>query len=203
MVWGGFLRASPGSRRLLSWPGESSQLRAVPKAGPLAHFGYRGATLSRYRRATALAKRPLSCVGVAMLPESARAVLESAALAHLVTLDPDGSPQVTCVWVGLEGDEIVSGHLHPQQKLRNVRRDPRVALSIEGTVTSPIGLKHYLVVHGRARVEEDGAAELLQRLARTYLGPDVTFPSMPNPPPGWVLRIEVDRVGGVGPWAGT
>jgi PPOX class probable F420-dependent enzyme len=134
------------------------------------------------------------------LPESARAVLESAALAHLVTLNRDGSPQVTCVWVGLDGDEIISGHLRPQQKLRNVVRDPRVTLSIEGTVTNPIGLKEYLVVHGRARVEEGGAAELLQRLAHTYLGPDVPFPPMPDPPPGWVLRVTVERIGGIGPW---
>ena len=138
---------------------------------------------------------------MATLPESARAVIESPALAHLVTINRDGSPQVTCVWVGLDGDEIVSGHLRPQQKLRNVERDPRVALSIEGTVTNPIGLKEYLVVHGRARLEEGGAAELLQRLAYTYLGPGVTFPPMPNPPPGWVMRITAERVGGIGPWA--
>jgi PPOX class probable F420-dependent enzyme len=138
---------------------------------------------------------------MATLPEIARAVIESPALAHLVTINRDGSPQVTCVWVGLDGDEIVSGHLRPQQKLRNVERDPRVALSIEGTVTNPIGLKEYLVVHGRARLEEGGAAELLQRLAYTYLGPGVTFPPMPNPPPGWVMRITAERVGGIGPWA--
>jgi PPOX class probable F420-dependent enzyme len=140
---------------------------------------------------------------MAALPESARTVLESAALAHLVTLNRDGSPQVTCVWVGLDGDEIVSGHLRPQQKLRNVARDPRVTLSIEGTVTNPIGLKEYLVVHGRARVEEGGAPELLQRLARTYLGPEVPFLPMPNQPAGWVIRIAVERIGGVGPWAET
>jgi PPOX class probable F420-dependent enzyme len=135
-----------------------------------------------------------------MLADSARALLESAALGHLVTLNRDGSPQVTCIWVGLEGDEIVSGHLRPQQKLRNVERDPRVSLSIEGTVINEFGLKHYLVVHGRARIEEGGAPELLQRLAHTYLGPDVVFPPKPDPPPGWVMRLTVERVGGVGPW---
>ena len=135
-----------------------------------------------------------------MLPPSARELLESDALAHLVTLNADGSPQVTCVWVGLDGDEIVSGHLRPQQKLRNVERDPRVALSVEGTVTNPIGLREYLVVHGRARVKEGGAPQLLQELAHVYLGPDVTFPPMPDPPPGFVLRTSVERIGGVGPW---
>jgi len=135
------------------------------------------------------------------LPPSARELIESDALAHLVTLNRDGSPQASCVWVGLEGDEIVSGHLPFHQKLRNVQRDPRVVMSIEGTVVQPPGLKQYLVVHGRARVEEGGAPELLQRLAHVYLGADVVFPPMPDPPPGYVLRTTVERLGGVGPWA--
>ena len=135
------------------------------------------------------------------LPESATELLESDAIAHLVTLNPDGSPQVTCVWVGLDGDELVSGHLAPtQRKLANVRRDPRVALSVEGTRLHPPGLKEYLVVHGRARLVEGGAPELLQRLARVYLGPEVKFPPMDDPPPGQVMRITVERIGGVGPW---
>jgi PPOX class probable F420-dependent enzyme len=136
-----------------------------------------------------------------VLPESARGVLESDGLAHLVTVNPDGSPQVSIVWIGLEGDDVVSAHLREQQKLRNVRRDPRVALSVETPEANALGLREYLVLHGRATIEEGGAPELLQRLARTYLGPDVTFPSMPDPPPGFCLRIAVERVGGVGPWA--
>ncbi len=137
------------------------------------------------------------------LAASARRLIESGSLAHLVTLNADGSPQVTCVWVGLDGDEIVSGHLRAdQRKLRNIARDPRVALSIEGTEIQPPGLKQYLVLHGRARVVEGGAAELLQRLAHVYLGPEVKFPPMDNPPPGHVMHITVERIGGVGPWAG-
>lgn len=128
-------------------------------------------------------------------------MLESDRLAHFVTLNPDGSPQVTCVWVGLEGDEIVSGHLAMQQKVRNIERDPRVALSIESKRTNKLGLQEYLVVHGRARIQEGGAPELLQRLAHTYIGPDAVFPPMPDPPPGFVTRITVERLGGVGPWA--
>jgi PPOX class probable F420-dependent enzyme len=138
---------------------------------------------------------------MSVIPESARAVLESDALAHLVTLNPDGSPQVSIVWVGLEGDDIVSAHLREQQKLRNIRRDPRVTLSLETGVTNAMGLREYLVVHGRATIEEGGGPELLQRLAHTYLGPDVTFPPMPDPPPGFRLRIAVERLGGIGPWA--
>lgn len=136
------------------------------------------------------------------LPESARAVLESGAIVHLVTLNPDGSPQVSCVWAGVDGDDLVTGHLNPQQqKLRNVRRDPRVSLSFEGTDIEPPGLKQYVVVHGRGRIAEGGAPELLQRLAHAYLGPGVRFPPMESPPPGCVLRVTVERVGGLGPWA--
>jgi PPOX class probable F420-dependent enzyme len=139
---------------------------------------------------------------VTVLPPSARELIESGALAHLVTLSADGAPQVSCVWVGLDGDEIVSGHLRAgQQKLLNVRRDSRVALSLEGTQIHPPGLKEYLVVHGRARIEEGGAPELLQRLAHVYLGPDVRFPPMDDPPPGFTMRITPERIGGVGPWA--
>ena len=136
------------------------------------------------------------------LSAAARRLLESDALAHVVTINPDGTPQVAIVWVGLEGDEIVAGHLDVrQQKVRNIGRDPRVALSIETDVTNPLGLREHLVVHGRARITEGGAAELLQRLAATYLGPDVRFPPMDDPPPGVVTRITVERIGGVGDWS--
>jgi PPOX class probable F420-dependent enzyme len=137
-----------------------------------------------------------------VLNDEARAAIESGRLVHLVTLNADGSPQMSLVWVGLDGDEIVSGHLDERQKLRNVRRDPRVTLSLETGGRNPIGLDHYLVVHGRARVTEGGAPELLQRLAGIYIGPGVTFPPMDDPPPGFVLRITPERVGGIGPWAG-
>ena len=138
---------------------------------------------------------------MATIPESAREVLESGALAPLVTINRDGSPQVSRIWVGLEGDEIVSAHLFPQQKLRNIERDPRVTLSLEGTGSNPIGMREYLVVHGRARIEEGGAPELLQELAQTYVGPGTKFPPMDDPPPGRRLRISVERIGGLGPWA--
>jgi PPOX class probable F420-dependent enzyme len=132
----------------------------------------------------------------------ARTLLESDALVHLVTLNSDGSPQVSAVWVGLDDDEIVSGHMQRRLKVRNVERDPRVVLSVEGTGLNARGLKEYLVVHGRARIEPGGAAALLQRLAHVYLGPDVVFPDRDLPADaGYILRITPERFGGVGPWA--
>ena len=137
---------------------------------------------------------------MASLPQSARELLESDALGHLVTMNPDGSPQVSCIWVGLDGDEIVSGHLPRNRKIQNIERDPRVVLSLQAPEKTGLGLQHYLLVHGRARVTEGGAQELLEELGHQYLGPDVTFRPMPDPPPGYIIHIEVDRIGGVGPW---
>jgi PPOX class probable F420-dependent enzyme len=136
-----------------------------------------------------------------LIPDAARALVESGALAHLVTLEADGRPQVSCVWVGMDGDDIVFASLGPRRKLDNIARDPRVALSMEGTEFDAMGLKQYLVVHGTGRIEQGGGPELLQRLAHTYLGADVKFPPMDDPPPGVVVRITAERLGGVGPWA--
>ena len=134
------------------------------------------------------------------VPGEARGVIEGDALAHVTTIDPDGRPQTTLAWVGLEGDEIVFATLPDQRKLRNLRRDPRITISIQTDRVTPYGLHEYLVIYGTARVTVGGGPEVLQRLAHTYLGPDVTFPPMPDPPAGFVTRVTVQRLGGVGPW---
>jgi PPOX class probable F420-dependent enzyme len=118
-----------------------------------------------------------------------------------VTLNPDGGPQVSCVWVGLDGEEIVTAHMQRRLKVRNVERDPRIVLSIEATTLNGRGLREYLVVHGRARVLEGGAHAVLQELAHVYLGPDAVFPPPSFQAAGFVVRITVERVGGVGSWA--
>lgn len=136
-----------------------------------------------------------------MIDEAARELLASDALAHLATIDTDGKPHVTLAWTGLDGDEIVLATMFDQRKLRNMRRDPRVTLSYETAQTNEWGLHEHLIVYGRARITEGGAAELLQELAHVYLGPEVVFPGMPDPPLGFVTHISVDRIAGVGPWA--
>jgi PPOX class probable F420-dependent enzyme len=135
------------------------------------------------------------------IPAAVTRLIESAPIAHVVTLNADSSPHVSLAWVGIEDDEIVIGTIPDQAKLRNMRRDPRVAISMVNGERNAYGLAEYVVLHGRARLTEGGAAELLQRLARIYLGPDIRFPPMPDPPPGWVIRITVDRIAGVGPWS--
>ena len=136
------------------------------------------------------------------IPQSIRELLPKAPLAHLTTLNSDGSPQITVVWVGIENEEFVIGHMAPHKKVRNVRRDARVALSFLGDKTNAQGFFEYVVIYGNARVTEGGAVALLQRLAPIYLGPNADFPpaSMRNIP-GYITRITPTRFAGVGPWA--
>jgi len=137
------------------------------------------------------------------IPESIRELIAKAPFAHLTTLNSTGGPQVTVVWVGIEDEEFVIGHLHlpTYQKVKNIRRDPRVALSMLGDTTNAQGLREYLVVYGNARVTEGGAFDLLQRLARLYLGSKADYPpaALRNIP-GWITRTTPVRLAGVGPW---
>lgn len=134
------------------------------------------------------------------LSDAALELLGSSAVAIVATLNAEGSPHLSSAWVGLEDGEIVFGTLDDQRKLRNLRQDPRIALTVQSERINQWGLREYVVIDGRARITEGGAADLLQRLARTYIGPDAIFPAMPNPPPGFVTRVRVERISGVGPW---
>ena len=134
-----------------------------------------------------------------ILNDTVRQALTAGHLAHLVTLNKDGSPQVSIIWVGLDGDEIVCGHLttHLYQKLKNIQRDARVALSmVTGGKTDR--LDNYLVINGRARITEDGAPELVNHLAQIYIAPGTTFaPS--GTPQGYITRITAESIHGIGP----
>ena len=136
------------------------------------------------------------------IPQSLREVIDKGPYAHLTTLNRDGSPQVTVVWVGIDGEEFVIGHLAEHQKVKNIRRDPRIALSFLSDKTNAQGLREYLVAYGNARITEGEAVPLVQRLAKIYLGPKADFPpaSMRNIP-GYITRIAPARFTGVGPWA--
>lgn len=134
-------------------------------------------------------------------PASARAIVSSGRIAHVATVDPERGAHVTLAWVGIDGDEVVFATLSDQRKLHNIRRDPRVTISIATEDRNEHGLDVYLVLYGRARVTEGGAPELLQQLAYTYIGPGVVFPPMPDPPAGFVTRVGVERCAGIGPWA--
>jgi PPOX class probable F420-dependent enzyme len=136
------------------------------------------------------------------LDDSARALIGNGADATLVTINADGSPQVSLVWVALQstpdGDELVSAHLTEYQKTRNIRREPRVAATIVAPA-KPGQQTQYLAITGTARIVEGGAPEVLTELAVAMLGSSEHFPP-PNSPSGLLTRIRVEKVGGNGPW---
>ena len=124
--------------------------------------------------------------------------------ATLVTINRDGGSQVSVVWIVVQrtpdgDDELVTAHLQEHQKVRNIRRDPRVAVTIVSTDRSGPQTP-YLSIKGAARVEEGGAPELLDEIATTIFGPGTGFPP-PDAPPGYLTHITIDKVGGAGPWA--
>jgi len=124
--------------------------------------------------------------------------------ATLVTINRDGSPQISVVWVTVQStadgsDELVTAHLQEHQKIRNIRREPRVAVTIVSTDRSGPQTP-YLSIQGVARVEEGGAPELLDEIATSIFGPGTGFPP-PGSPAGYLTHITIEKVGGVGPWA--
>ncbi len=134
------------------------------------------------------------------LPRELRDLIESGPMAHLSTINADGSPQVSVIWVGLDGDDLVSGHMGRYAKLRNIERDPRVALSFDAPRAPGVFMNPYAVLRARAAVQpSDDAWNVLNRLAKVYVSPDTEFPAPKGP--GYVVRYSVERIGGVGPWA--
>jgi hypothetical protein len=93
----------------------------------------------------------------------------------------------------------LSGHMTRNAKVRNIERDPRVVLSFDGPREPVVFLNPYATLRARATIEHGGAWDLLDRLAKVYLGPDTRFPA-PQAPSGYVIRYRVERIGGVGPW---
>jgi PPOX class probable F420-dependent enzyme len=126
-------------------------------------------------------------------------LIEGGPLAHLTTVNPDGSPQVSVIWIGRDGDQLVSGHMSRYRKLRNIERDPRVVLSFDAPREPGVFMNPYAVLHARAVVEEsDQTWDLLSRLVKVYVSPDAEFPGPGGP--GYTVRYTVERITGVGPW---
>jgi PPOX class probable F420-dependent enzyme len=134
------------------------------------------------------------------LPSELRELIDSGPLAHLSTINADGSPQVSVIWIERDGDELLSGHMQRYAKLRNIERDPRVVLSFTAARDTSAFLNPYAVLRCRATIEEgEHAWELLDRLTRVYMSPGASFPA-PRAS-GYVIRYRIERIGGVGPWA--
>ncbi len=134
------------------------------------------------------------------LDQTVRDFLATGPLGHVVTLNADGTPHVTLAWVGIDGDDLVWASFFDQHKLDSLRRDPRITISFQANEHTGMGLHPYLVVQGTARITAGGAMPVMDRLAEAYIGPGATFPNR-DMPDGFVIRVAVERVYGLGPWA--
>jgi PPOX class probable F420-dependent enzyme len=106
--------------------------------------------------------------GMAIIPEKYRDLLQKKAFANLATVGPDGTPQVTPVWVDWDGTHVRFNTAKGRAKVRNLGRDPRVALSIQ----DPDDPYRYVEIRGRVEPREEGADEHIDALARKYIGKD-------------------------------
>ena len=124
------------------------------------------------------------------LPESVRKLIEEPNFAHLATLMPDGSPQVTTLWVDTDGQHVIVNTALGRQKPRNLERDRRVAINV---VDRNNQYRQAMILGDVVEVTTEGADAHIDRMAKKYLGKDV----YPNRQPGeqrLLLKISPKRV---------
>ena len=102
-----------------------------------------------------------------IIPEGVRDLLQTTALAHIATIGPKGEPQVNPVWFDWDGEFVKFSQTKARQKVRNIDRDPRIALSI----VDPENQFRYLEVRGVVdRIEEDPDLEFISSMSEKYTG---------------------------------
>ena len=138
------------------------------------------------------------------IPDSAHRLFETDRYATFVTLNQDGSPPVSMMWISRDGDDLLFGVESRRVKVANLRRDPRLTVMIEDTENTPEGLRQHLVVQGTVSFTGPDLGEkwtdFMDRESHRYLGTDFPFPNRISST-GLIGRITVERVSGVGPWA--
>ena len=128
------------------------------------------------------------------LPESVKKVLEDKAYGHVVTFNPNGQPQLTMVWIDVDGNEALFNTAEGRKKVHNLRRDPRIMISVQNR-SEP---QSYVVLNGAATLTETGADAHIDKLAKRFLGLD----KYPYRQPGEkrvIVRVRIDRLGGLSP----
>lgn len=127
---------------------------------------------------------------MAEIPAEARHLLEGQHFAHVATLNPDGSPQVSPVWIGIDGDTITFNTAEGRLKSKNVRRDPRVAVSI---VNQEDPYENILIQGRVTDVTHEGADEDIDALAKRYMGVD-EYPLRQPGEERVLVKIEPEKV---------
>jgi PPOX class probable F420-dependent enzyme len=128
------------------------------------------------------------------IPQSLKTMLEDKAYGHVVTFNAQGKPELTMVWMDVEGDELLFNTAEGRRKPDNIRRDPRVIVSVQDRNNQ----QAYAVFHGKGRVTDEGADDHIDKLAKRFLGTD-KYPYRRPTEKRVIVRIEVDRISGMGP----
>src|SRR5437868_208751 len=112
-----------------------------------------------------------------LIPDSHEDLLRSKALAHVATIGPHGEPQVNPVWFSWDGQNLLFSQTRSRQKIRNIAREPRVAISI----VDPVNPYRYLEIRGVVvEVVDDSNNEFINSLSKKYMDQDVYPWNQPN-----------------------
>lgn len=128
------------------------------------------------------------------LPPAVKKIMEDKAYGHVITFNPTGTPQVTMVWMDVEGDEVLFNTAEGRVKPKNLRRDPRIVIAVQDR-NDP---QSSMVFHGKATITETGADAHIDKLAKRFLGAD-KYPFRRPGEKRLIVRVKVDRIGGYGP----
>jgi PPOX class probable F420-dependent enzyme len=126
---------------------------------------------------------------MSQLSDEARAVVDDKNFAYVSTVQPDGSPQASLVWIARDGDDLLFSTLRGRRKERNLARDPRIAVLVHPADDPYV----YLEVRGRVEVTERGGRELINVLANKYTGA-AEFQERRPDAVRVVVRVKADKV---------
>ncbi|WP_328645155.1 PPOX class F420-dependent oxidoreductase [Amycolatopsis sp. NBC_00348] len=124
------------------------------------------------------------------LPDAVRALVDGKNFATVATLDPDGSPQTSVVWIGLDGGDLVFSATEDRRKVRNLRRDPRVGVSI----TDAGNPYRHTQLRGTVTLTPDPGKTLPKTLSHKYLGEDP--PAEGGDVERVIVRLHVEKIAG-------
>ena len=124
------------------------------------------------------------------LNEASRALIDGKNFASIATLNPDGSPQTSVVWVTRDGDDLLFSTVVGRRKERNLRRDPRVSVTIFDQ-EQPYS---YIEVRGSVTLDPEGGRELIDALSNKYVGRD--YDEEPEGTVRVVIRLTPQKVTG-------
>jgi PPOX class probable F420-dependent enzyme len=127
-----------------------------------------------------------------MLGDRDRTILEGPNFASVATVMPDGAPHVSTIWIDIDGDDVVFNTSEGRVKMQNLRRDPRVAISVFDR-NDPY---EQVVIRGTVvDIRRDGADDHIDRLAKKYLGLD-EYPWRESGEQRLIVRVRLDRISG-------